>query len=461
MAAKLLIVDDNNELASLLSSVFEEAGYTVIQAHRGREALEKAKAEKPQAAVVDVLLPDIMGYEVAAGLRTMGIPFVLMSGVFKGGRHSLDAVSHHGAAEYFEKPFELGKLLSVLGKLAPLPSSPSHQSRPAPSDADSDAEVEDENDEGAALELTGRVSVRELPGRVSATLRGERISIPVSRPLPQRSSLRPTPPVQRPAAPAAPPVLKPQSAPREAASVIPQAPTPPPGARMGLLRDNLPQLISAFYLAQETGELVLSRGVVRKTVFFEKGAPVFAISNLASDRFGQFLVRIGKASQEEAQTATLMSERTRQSVADVLVQMGVLNDTERMYYVGQQIRAIIYSLFAWEEGAYQLTFRNRASQESLRLDLHPAGLIMRGVRKLYSATRLARLSPNHSRPIPSQQPSFLLSDVEFESWEAWLLSRVDGTRSVEELIALSEKPENDVRGLLVGLRSLHILDFPS
>src|SRR5690606_17005872 len=63
MAPRILIVDDNTELVGLLSGAFEEAGYEVLQASRGRQALERAKADRPHAAVVDVLLPDLMGYE--------------------------------------------------------------------------------------------------------------------------------------------------------------------------------------------------------------------------------------------------------------------------------------------------------------------------------------------------------------------------------------------------------------
>src|SRR5262249_44811664 len=61
--------------------------------------------------------------------------------------------------------------------------------------------------------------------------------------------------------------------------------------RSGELNNNLPSLITAFYIAQETGELGIQRGEAKKLIYFEKGQPVHARSNLVSDRFGQFLVR--------------------------------------------------------------------------------------------------------------------------------------------------------------------------
>lgn len=435
MTPRVLIVDDNAELLGLLATVFEDAGYEVLRAQRGRQALEKAKAERPGFAVVDVLLPDLMGYEVASLLRSLKIPFAMMTGVFKGGKHGIDAVQRHGAIDYFEKPFEVERLVQRVASVVPPGARDESEDI---EDADVLEVDVDENDDGRSMELTGRVSVKEA-GRITATLQGERIQLPALTPA-ARPAIQ-SPPLRPPPAPT----------------------TTPPAAsnstRTGPLRDNLPQLINAFYLAQETGELVLQRGPVRKVVYFEKGAPVFAVSNLSSDRFGQFLVRIGKVPADELKAGTLVAERTKRRTGDVLIEMGLISETERMYYVGQQVKAIIYSLFAWEEGTWQLSFRKRAREEALKLDLHPANLIMRGVKKLYAPARLARLLPDDALPIPSQDPAYMLSDVDLDTWEATLLARIDGSRSVRTLLEVARQPPDQVRGLLVSLLSLRIIEI--
>ena len=98
MAPKILLVDDNQELLTLLARLVEAEGWIPVAANRGKTALDKIAAEHPAAAVVDVLLPDMMGYDVAHALRNALIPFVFMTGVFKGGRAANDARSQHGAA---------------------------------------------------------------------------------------------------------------------------------------------------------------------------------------------------------------------------------------------------------------------------------------------------------------------------------------------------------------------------
>ncbi|HET6438714.1 MAG TPA: response regulator [Anaeromyxobacter sp.] len=441
MAVKILLVDDNQEFLTLLARLIESEGWTPIQAPTGRAALEKLGKENPSAAVVDVLLPDMMGYDVAHQLKNAGIPFVFMTGVFKGGRAAADARSLHGAAGYFEKPFEARKLLEAVRALVPTPP-PTRQTppprRPAIELTDFDVEVAVEPDEPVeAMELTGRVVLTEN-GKVSAVLKGETIT---AGPM---------------AAPARPP---PPAPPRSAAATREES---APGGGLarteGKLEDNLPELITAFYLAQQTGELTLQKGKVKKTLFFEKGHPCFAISNLIADRFGPFLVRVGKLTSSQLDLCQAAADKTGRRTGDVLAEMGLLKETEKLYYVAQQVKAIVYSVFGWEEGEYRLHFADRAAQEAIKIDIHPANLITRGVKKLYKPERLYRLLSPEDRLTPSPQPAFGLHEVELERWEAELLPRVDGTRTLAELIHIAQRPEHAVYGYLYGLVALKILD---
>lgn len=390
MAPRILVVDDNQELLSLLTQLFEEAGYEVIGASRGKQAVELAKAQPPAAAVLDILLPDMMGYHLADALRKDNpqLPLLFITGVFKGGKHAVEARTKYQAAGYFEKPFEAQKLLEAMTKVLP-PEKPAAAAASLQDafEVELDIDVEEEGPQDA-MELTGRIKV---------TGGGE-------------------------------------------------------------IRDNLPSLLTAFYLSRETGELGVQKGKVKKVVYFEKGTPVFALSNLLADRFGQFLVRVGKIKPEQLQDASAVAAQSNRRTGDVLVERGLLKDTERLYYVGQQVKAVIYSLFAWDEGTYVLSFREKASAESIKLDVHPANLIVRGIKKLYKPERLRRLLQPEDRLIPAVAPAYQLNEVELERWEAELLPKIDGNRTVAELLAFANRPEHVVYGFLVAMMSLGILD---
>ncbi len=91
MPPKILLVDDNQELLTLLARLVEAEGWTPVPVGKGKSAIDAIPSEKPAAAVVDVLLPDMMGYDVAHALKNAQVPFVFMTGVFKGGRAAADA----------------------------------------------------------------------------------------------------------------------------------------------------------------------------------------------------------------------------------------------------------------------------------------------------------------------------------------------------------------------------------
>ncbi|MFL5392646.1 MAG: response regulator [Myxococcales bacterium] len=450
---RILVVDDNAELLTLLSSSFEEWGYEVHTATRGRAALELARKAKPDLVVLDVLLPDLMGYDVAEGLKRLRIPFIFMSGVHKGGKSAANATGKYGALAYFEKPFERRALLDEVRKRLPVipppPQFTAFDVEAAPQVSETEPEIP----------LTNRVPVIGAAGRTTLKGGGPIQLKPVDPDLAERLSSHEQTSPQRVASRnvvEVPPIEEPP----RAVPVAPEdlRPLETEGVRRGELKDNLPQLLAAFYAAKETGELGLSKGQVKKVVYFEAGMPVFALSNLVADRFGQFLVRAGKIPEGTLKSAADEAARTGQRTGDVLILHGELGEEERLYYVAQQIKSILYSLFAWEEGSYQLAFRHRAQNEAIKLDIHPANLIMRGIKKLYKAPRLHRLLSMDARPLPSQEPLFNLTDVELQPWEAHLLPRCDGSRTVRQLVQLSGKAENEALASLVAMTALRVLD---
>jgi two-component system OmpR family response regulator len=428
---KILLVDDNQELLRLLARLVEAEGWEPLPYPRGKPAVKAIATHLPVAAVVDVLLPDMLGYDVAAALRRAGIPFVFMTGIFKGGRAASEARLHHGAAGYFEKPFEAKKLLEAIRGL--LPPEPVPVPPPADPGADFDVGMAVEPEEPVeAMELTGKVSLNEA-GSISAVISGQSLQAAGVAASPARGAHPPRPPA------------------------APRAPRSEPPDE-GELRDNLPELITAFWLTQQTGELALQRGKVRKALFFDKGRPCYAISNLIADRFGPFLVRVGKLTSTQLELCQAAADRSQRKTGDILVEMGILRETEKLYYVAQQVKAIAYSLFAWEEGRYRLHFTDRAARESTKVDIRPAHLISRGVKKLYRPERLARLLADDDLLVPTQQPAYPLHDVALEAWEAHLLPHVNGTRTFRELVALARHPSDAVRASLWSLVALEILE---
>ncbi|MGH9178678.1 MAG: response regulator transcription factor [Acidimicrobiales bacterium] len=108
MAATVLVVDDDPVIQKLLKVNFEMEGYTVVIASDGVEGLERARSERPDIIVLDVMMPKLSGLDVAKALKsdpeTSTIPVLLLSA--KAQEADLRAGDQAGADGYLTKPFD-------------------------------------------------------------------------------------------------------------------------------------------------------------------------------------------------------------------------------------------------------------------------------------------------------------------------------------------------------------------
>jgi two-component system, OmpR family, KDP operon response regulator KdpE len=110
---RILVVDDEPQILRALKTNLTGAGYDVEAAETGEEALAKAAANPPDAMILDLVLPDVSGTEVARELRTWSsIPIVVLSAI--GDEREKVAALDAGADDYVTKPFGMEELLARL-----------------------------------------------------------------------------------------------------------------------------------------------------------------------------------------------------------------------------------------------------------------------------------------------------------------------------------------------------------
>lgn len=111
--ATILVADDSTTIRKVVQSVLGAAGHTVLGAVHGREALELARARRPDLVLCDVLMPGLTGYEVAEALKhdpaLQSIPIVLLFGAFE--PFDENRAARCGAVGHLAKPFEPRLLL--------------------------------------------------------------------------------------------------------------------------------------------------------------------------------------------------------------------------------------------------------------------------------------------------------------------------------------------------------------
>jgi DNA-binding response OmpR family regulator len=159
----VLVVEDEEEIRSLLVRILKNQGHHVVEADRGLLALERVKEHSPDLIILDAMLPELHGFEIARRLkaseRYQSIPILMVSAVHRGWRVAEDAKSNLKIDEYLEKPFRISDVLAATKRLL-------EASTPAPRDPESLI------DEAKALLEEGMAAYRAGdPKRAAAALR--------------------------------------------------------------------------------------------------------------------------------------------------------------------------------------------------------------------------------------------------------------------------------------------------
>jgi len=122
--AKILVIDDDPDLVESVTTILESKNHDVIQAYGGIEGLKKAKAEKPDAIVLDVMMPDKNGYEVCRELKAdaeySNIPILLLTAVVShipNSTYTNRMGMETEADDYVDKPVEPGELVKLVERL--------------------------------------------------------------------------------------------------------------------------------------------------------------------------------------------------------------------------------------------------------------------------------------------------------------------------------------------------------
>jgi DNA-binding response OmpR family regulator len=118
-APLVLVADDEREVAGLVAVILSRAGVRATTAVNGTEALEVIAERSPDAAVLDIMMPDMNGYEVVQRVRsdptTSSMPLILLSA--RAGKIDRDYGLRIGADAYFRKPFDPQALVETLRTL--------------------------------------------------------------------------------------------------------------------------------------------------------------------------------------------------------------------------------------------------------------------------------------------------------------------------------------------------------
>ncbi len=118
MGARILVVEDDPDIMRIISHALESAGYQVVPAYGGEDAIRKVRAQKPNLVLTDLAMPGVSGVDVIAAIKsdpeTAPIPVIAVTAHVWNG--IAQAAGKAGCDGYISKPFNARQLLQLVGK---------------------------------------------------------------------------------------------------------------------------------------------------------------------------------------------------------------------------------------------------------------------------------------------------------------------------------------------------------
>ena len=153
--ARVLVVDDEDSITDLVATALRYVGFEVAVASNGRQALERAASFRPELVVLDVMLPDLDGFEVVRRLRSDGVRVPIVFLTARDATEDKVAGLTIGGDDYVTKPFSLEELVArVRAVLRRTSGGPEQSGRMQIADLELDEDSHQVWRAGQAVDLT-------------------------------------------------------------------------------------------------------------------------------------------------------------------------------------------------------------------------------------------------------------------------------------------------------------------
>lgn len=417
---KILVVDDDRAVQTMLVDLLEERGYDVDTARNGRQALERLREKDFDLLLLDVLIPHINGFQLLEQLRsTEGmaeLPVIMMSGIYRSRNHRSDMADRFGVFEYLDKPLQPQQLLGLVEQAV---GPGEKRRRPASRLEDAYAEIED-NQPHAERSSTEPLTPRE-----------ERLVEPEARE--EKAEVE-------------------QSAREEfrtSAFVL----------QGSIKRQPVAAILGKLWRQKETGALLLRNEKVKKIIHVMDGEVVSVKSNLVSECLGRLLVRERLITADQCAESVTRMKDTGKRQGEILVGMSVITDRNLAFGLELQLETKIFDVFLWDNGEYRFNSTITPEQtDDVALEWRGGALIVEGIRRAFDETRLRTLMvPILDVPLTFRDDSIDLRGLRFNKRELDALKQVRSGRTTRELLGTMPMDPPDALRVIYSLIALDLV----
>lgn len=394
---RILVVDDDQAIQSLLSDLLQGRGHSVIAAKTGREALAVIEESPPDLMILDVLIPHINGFNLLEQLRanaeTQALPVIMISGIYRARNHRREMTQRLGVLEYLDKPFDIETLV------------------------------------GLVQDTVGGHAVADPPASNRETGTGKFVE------------------------PAA--VEEKVEVEQSARNEFKQSAFLFQGS---IKKTPVPEVIGELWAQQKSGALLLRQDRVKKIVYLRHGSPYHVKSNMVSECLGRLLVRERLISAEQCEASITEMKRSGRRQGEILVEMNSISPKNLKFALELQMETKLFEPFTWTGGEYRFNPTAKLPDLVQRIEWTGASFVVEGIRRAYDETRIrGQMLSVLQVPLQWSSAAPELKDLRLNSRERAAAGVITDGMSTEELLsAMAVHPPEALRIVysLIALRML-------
>ncbi len=227
--------------------------------------------------------------------------------------------------------------------------------------------------------------------------------------------------------------------------------------RGDLRQTALPEMLSIIDRTRVAGVIEAEYGDTSKKIYLDNGYVVHAASSDRSDSLGSFLRRSGRLTDEQYQGVMQRRSELPRRLGELLIEQGLLTPAQAYQAIREQVEAILWSLFSWEEGEVSFSIGQPDLTGIVRIQIPLRQVIVQGVQRAANAKSLVQRMGGRDTLF---RPSFRYEDlieiaIDAEAYS--LLARVDGQRSLYELCTGGPLPASDAARLLYAFSVIGLI----
>ena len=230
--------------------------------------------------------------------------------------------------------------------------------------------------------------------------------------------------------------------------------------RGDLAETTLPEMLCTIDHFQVPGVVEARLGEVVKRVYIRAGYVIHASSNDLRDSLGAHLLRKHTVRRDRVEELVKARSHSNKRMGVMLLERGILSPAQVLRAIREQIEAVIWSLFYWDEGEVTFSLGELDAEDMVQIQLPIRQVIVEGIRRAPDAKAvLARLGGKETILEPCFETEDLI-ETGLDVGDSQVLQTVDGKKTLFELCSQGPKPAGEIAKLLYAFQVLHLIGRP-